>query len=519
MPEDERPGAADDPQALEERVTETARALMEFPGAAATLLSADGEDAERRAAVFGLLLEQARMDAENGGHLGDSFLAEAREAVLELNRAGGIDLEKGTELLRAYVEAGLEAPGELMLFLLENAAVRIREEGLPENFDAEMEELRRRTEGDDYRLYIALREIMDAVPVRLQPLVMQEMMGEDERWSGRALLYWLLEESGEARMMAAESLAERARQGTLDAAATSALRLIRTWLPADDVAPVVDEALREARRRGVAGAPGRPALRVARLVGSLPDGSGGQCFVAGLEGADGPAAMIVLLKTGFGVRDAFPVRGEEAAGVPSLQLGEAGTFELEPGALEPALAAALADGLAAGVPPPPGLLDVFEACGLEALRPRPTTARDWLGRLDPARAVTGPAADGREELLEGTCDRLREHGFEGYWYESPEFVEEALEGIGDFPQAEPALWTALEERRGHWALVLARSAHVLKLAAGDLDWRPFAATAAALIEGEPLRDIPVMHVVLTNSIAVWQDEDPALDKDGLPLYA
>ena len=93
-------------------MAETARALMEFPGAAAAMVSADGEDAERRTALFGVLLEQARMDAENGGRLGESFLAEAREAVLELNRAGGIDLERGTELLRAYVEAGLEAPGE-----------------------------------------------------------------------------------------------------------------------------------------------------------------------------------------------------------------------------------------------------------------------------------------------------------------------------------------------------------------------------------------------------------------------
>ena len=408
-----------------------------------------------------------------------------------------------------------------MLFLLEGAAVRIREEGLPENLDAEIEELRRRTGGDDYGLYIALREIMDAVPVRLQPLVMQEMMGEDERWSGRALLYWLLEESAEARMIAAESLAERVRQGTLDAAAVSALRLVRTWLPADDVAPVVDEALREARRGGAL-----PALRGAPRCGwrgwrdPCPTVRGGQCFVAGLEGADGPAAMTVFLKTGFGVRDAFPVRGEEAADVPSLQLGEAGTFELEPGALEPALAAALADGLAAGVPPPPGLLDVFEACGLEALRPRPMTAAGLAraGSIPPAQSRAWQRT-GRQELLEGTCDRLREHGFEGYWYESPEFVEEALEGVDDHPQAEPALWAALEERRGHWALVLARSAHVLKLAAGDRDWRSFAATAAALIEGKALRDIPVMHAVLNNSILVRQDEGPALDEDGLPLDA
>ena len=72
-----------------------------------------------------------------------------------------------------------------------------------------------------------------------------------------------------------------------------------------------------------------------RLVGTLPDGSGGQSFAAALEDDDGPAAALVLLKTGQGVKDAFLVRGEDAEDAPSLQIAEAGGFEVDWAVLEP----------------------------------------------------------------------------------------------------------------------------------------------------------------------------------------
>ena len=519
MSEDQRPaaegpGIPEDLVALLKLEIEKARALMEIPGAAAALLSDEGENEERRTNLFGVVLDLARMDAEDGGCHGEAFLAEAREEVVELSSAGGLDLKKGRELLQAYTDAGLEAPGELLSLVLEGTALGIRDGSLVEQFRAELEDLRLQTESDDYELYVALWETMEGIPVRLRPLIMQDVAGESDPWSSRAALYCLLDEPEEARMTAAEILATRARLGTLDPAAASALPLVRSWLPADDVAPVVDEALREARRRGVAGAPERPALPVARLVGTLPDGSGSQRFVAGLEGADGPVATMLLLEPGFGVRDAFPMRGEEAAGAPSLLLAEAGSFVLEPGALEPALAAALADGLAAGVLPAPGLLDVFEACGLEALRPRPMTARDWLERLDPAGEIAALDRGERKRLIGRSVDRILEHGFGGYLFESPRFVDGALDALDDEDPVTPALWAALEERRGHWALVLARAAHVLKSAAREQDWRPFAAAAAALIEGEALEEIPILNLVLGNSIAVWRDDGPAPHGDG-----
>ena len=52
----------------------------------------------------------------------------------------------------------------------------------------------------------------------------------------------------------------------------------------------------------------------------------------------------------------------------------------------------------------------------------------------------------------------------------------------------------LEERRDDWALLVLCAAHVLK-AAGDADWRSFAAVAPALLDGRALKGIPIMDSI------------------------
>ena len=78
-----------------------------------------------------------------------------------------------------------------------------------------------------------------------------------------------------------------------------------------------------------------------------------------------------------------------------------------------------------------------------------------------------------------------------------------------------ALWAALKQRHGYWALLMARAAHVLQLAAGERDWRSFVATATALIDGEVLEGIPIMQHILDSSVTVWQEEERALDGGAL----
>ena len=508
-------GRADGPVDLPDLVQERGSLLIGIPGVASALVS-DGEmDEEFRLTLFHMLVDEARMDMENRGRLGKRFLAEAADAIAALGEAGDLDLETGALLVRAYASAGIEPPEVLMPSVQDGALAEIGSDGIPDDLDAQIKDFRREYGDDDYMLHSLLNSLLGGMPAPLQAVFVQYMAVRDEVWCESLALYWLLSPVPEVRLAAAAGLKERARRGGLAPAAASTLTLIRTWMPADGLQLVLDEALREVRRQGPVEPLEAPAPRPGRFLGSLPDGSGSQSFTISLEGAGGPAAAFILLKAGHGVKDAFLVQGPETADAMLAQLArisEMYSIGLGLEALEPVLSAALAEGLAEGKAAPPGLIDVARACGFGALQPQAMTVRDWLMRVDPEGEVAHLPADERAELVEQSREWPLDHDLMGNWFEGTAVVDEALEGVnGSRQPSNAALWAALEKRRGYWALLMARAAHVLQLATGGRDWRSFVATATALIEGDALEGIPIMQHILDSSVAAWEEEEDALD--------
>ena len=483
--------------------------LLAAPGTAAALLSGPEGDTDRRLRLFAALVERARLDVEGGGRLGLNFLHDAEEAIDGLLDDGGLEFETALALARAYGFAGIEAPESLLSFLVPGIAALPGKEGYAVDFDAEVDTLRRHAGVDAHALHILLADSLALVPASLRPGLVHHVAGRDRDDYGLLALYWLLDGAAEIRLAAAGGLLQRARRGSLDAASASALPLIRTWIPADGARPLLDAALREARRRGLAGPVEPSGLRPVQLLGTVPDASGGQSFAAALEGRDGPAAALVLVKAGQGVKDAFLVHGDDARDALSSQVAGSGAFAVAWEALEPALKAALADGFAAGRPPAAGLIDVASALGLMDLRPRAMTGQDWLACIDPAGEVAGLPARRRDRLIRGSANWPGDHEHVAGWCEGTATVDRLLDGAGGAPQLEAALWTYLDERRGHWALLMLRTAHVLR-AGGDADWPSFAATAAALLEGRALKKVPIMEHILRASIAAWQVEEYGL---------
>ena len=75
------------------------------------------------------------------------------------------------------------------------------------------------------------------------------------------------------------------------------------------------------------------------------------------------------------------------------------------------------------------------------------------------------------------------------WFEGTALLEESLKTADGPRQTLDSFRARLEERRGDWALLVLRAAHVLK-AAGDADWRSFAAVASALLDGRAAQGHP-----------------------------
>lgn len=104
----------DDFLARRELAAERASVLFGMPGIASSLAAriARTADSERNAPLdlFGVMVEQAQLDAENRGRLGETFLVEARGAIDTLAASGDLPDHAALGLARAFVRAVIEAP-------------------------------------------------------------------------------------------------------------------------------------------------------------------------------------------------------------------------------------------------------------------------------------------------------------------------------------------------------------------------------------------------------------------------
>ena len=281
--------------------------------------------------------------------------------------------------------------------------------------------------------------------------------------------------------------------------------LIRNWIPADAARALLDTALRDARRRGLFSPLAGPVGREVRFLGGLPDRSGVQAFAGVAEGDDGPVLAMATARSGHGVEEAAVVRGVHAReGTAELE-NDRDTVGIPRESVELLLGAAVADGLESGRLAPAGLIDVALACGLAELRPRPMTAQDWVDELDPAGEVAGLEAAGREDLVAESAAWADRFPMVETWCEGTAIYRDALDETRADDGTEAAFWTRMEARREHWALAMLRAAYVLK-GAEQGDWRSFAATATAVLDGRTLKTVPIMDRVYAETLAAWLRE-------------
>ena len=148
-----------------------------------------------------------------------------------------------------------------------------------------------------------------------------------------------------------------------------------------------------------------------------------------------------------------------------------------------------------------GLIDVARARGLGTLKPQAMTAQDWLIHVDPAGEIAGLRPRERARLIEQSAEWPFDHSLVKTRFEGTAIVDATVKEGGGSRQANAILWAALDRRYDFWSLLIARAANMLNAATGEEDWRSFAATAAALIDGAELPTLPVMEHVLDTSLA------------------
>lgn len=500
------------------------RELVRLVGATA---AGDGPDDAALALLAGTL-EAARTAAENDQLGGQRFLDDARAEVEAMRRAAALAPEARLVLARAFVRAGLAAPPSLLL-----------DEGasdLPEGFypptspeiDALFDQLSANAE-NPADAHSELREMLGAMPPGARDAMVAAVARRDDAISAGVASYLLLDGEVRVRRAAAEGLLDRIAAKGIDAASARRLAALRPWLPADPARELVDRAIEAARARGASAGAAPVKWKLGKVLGSLPDGAGAMSFAVPAQSGRRRAIGMLLLKLGFGVKDAFVMpcanAGEQQRMLDRIAV-QLDAAELPVGHLAEMLAMALAEGLGAGQPPAPGLIDVVEVAGIADLRPQARTTAEIVARF----GVPGWKQGRLDRAVARSASWIADETMVGNWFEDNAEVRAILEAhAGDDTAAAEAIRLFLETRRGWWARIFALSALILEAGRAP-DAADFAAVAHLVASGAPLAELPIFDSIVEASVAdrepiEWregEEEDAGeddLDQAPMPLRA
>lgn len=467
--------------------------------------------------LLGAGLDTARIARENGKARGQT-LVDVVEAALELARGQG-RLTYAHSLLFAqlWIRNGLPAPVALALQAEEVVPAAGRRASNPAEGDTLLEglfaELTLQADGEPLALHRALTESFPAMPPEMRDNVVAYSVGRSDAIHADMACYWLIDPAPRIRHAAAKGLADRLASGELPGRILAALVVLRSWMPEDVARAKVDTILKEAMRKSVAPSADQAPWTMHSIRASLPDGGGAQSIGIALQSGSQRKMAMLLLKQGQGVKDAYTITCRTARDQKSIverMTEEVGALTVTADYVRRAVSIALADGLAQGLLPVPGLIEVVRICGFAGLRPEVKSTPDLIADLASTRAVQALPPRQHGDLITASGEWWDRHETIESWFEDSDAAHSVLDKARSAKSAETALWKWLETRRDWWARILARSADVLETAHHP-DAAGFAACAMALLEGRSLKTIPVMLDVHEQTIEAWVRDDPDFD--------
>ncbi|QDA35801.1 YecA family protein (plasmid) [Paracoccus liaowanqingii] len=503
------------PKVQAEKLTAFGRALLRVPADAADLLGALAsistvEDVEERMShLLGAALDEARMARENGRQQGKLFIDSLETHLSMLVVTGILTFRGRLAVSRAWVLAGLTPPESLALQEVAFNEV-VRESQDPADFGSLLDSLVGpliQEDGGSSALYSMFAEMFPTMAPGAREALVRVVVGRPPEIYAELGCGWLLDASAEIRSGAVEGLFNRLASGQLSAEVLARLTILRSWLTDAVVRDRLDGLVRDAMRKGIASAISKPKRKLHRVVASLVDGSGTQSMAATVQTGSSRSVALVLLKQGFGVKDAYVLpcaSATEQRAIMARITDEIEAFDVSPKYMAQAIGLAVAEGLEAGLAPVPGLVDVVQSCSLVGLRPLSASVEAILGLADPDGRIAGLPVQARGRLITASQYWVDQYPMLAIWFEDSDETVAGLESAKSHTALTRSMWSVLEARRAHWAAVIARNALLLSAIGAD-DADTFIAVASALMHGRDLKKIPVMKFICDQSIIVWID--------------
>ena len=485
------------------------RALLRDPAAiGAVAFAALGESGRVTQAARLLLvraLDEARMAEENDQPEGSRLLAILTEAMAEREGRAPLTMPERLSLARAYVSAGL-VPPPFATLTADRFGGQLPDGATFPDLGEILDPILRDAGELLGQAHTALSGLLAGLPPELAAMLVSMIIARPGPAEARLGLYWLLDPEAEIRLAAATALLARP---DLPPDLASLLPTLRKWMPEDPARAAVDAKIRRQMRSGPPYE--APPVKIHRAGASLPDGVGAQSLAAAVQIGGRRAIAMVMLKAGHGVKDAFLIpctSATEQRAVMTRVLKEVGAYDLPPSVLATFLARGLGECLTLCRPPDPGMVDMAEIWGGEALAPQSFGTTAILAALERQ-----PSPFSEATLIQSSFVWVTRFPQLNGWFEETGSLRKALSRCRSETGREAAVWKHLVSRRDHWGRIIATSAAVLQ-AAKDPDWPAFAAVAQALSGDYALKRIPILHDIVGMTLAAWADgEDIREDAD------
>ena len=478
-------------------------------------LEARNNHDERLVSLLSSTLDEARMARENGKTVGARFINQLEDEIQALKEQNALTDPGRLLLASCWVRAGLHAPDALggefhMPDDMEGDLDLSDAPDLEPLIDKLLEEVSDGQLDSISALHAGFAELIATFPAPIRQAVVRHFASRPRTVLGELGCALLLDGRAEIRRGAIDGLADRLAANAMTSDMIGRLTVMRSWIADEDTRTGIDAIVRNALRHETGHATSRAAPKVHRALTSLVDGTGAQSMTIAIQTGGTRSVAVVLIKQGFGIKDAYLVpcaSASEQRRLIDMIATEVEIRDVPVDYLEEAIAFGLSDGLQTGHPPASGLVGVVQALGWSELRPRPASVSEIAALADPDGQIAAMSVQARGRMINASSDWETHFPmiFES-WFEDSDTFTTAIEAAKTPAALKRALWQTLEARRTFWARVIARMAHLLH-AASDPKAMQFVAVATALEEGRALKKTPIMERIFDQSFQVWLHEN------------
>jgi hypothetical protein len=489
--------------------------LSDYQNAAVDLLDLALEEATKEdkslfdsfGFLFGQSLEALRFDIESGYKTASDLADCTRQRLVAASKAGAVSPSHLVFLIQCYGSAKLD-PGKDLRRVVERLLEEVGNADADNRNPADIADLLglvadlvKQTDGDPFALHSVLGESAEGMPDEYRGVLAATFLSSSEPAAAEASIGWLLDPVAAVRQAVGSALADAAHKGKITPTMLRRMIAMRNWLPQDNRA-ALDASIATARRKGVQPAQGDD-VEVQQLVCTGVDGSGAIGILAHCRSERKNVLGSLVLKLGIGIRDAWAQEGVKTREIEHAFF-EASLMDqvtIPPEFIRIAAGHFLALGQQTGALPPFGLLRFLEALGISSVQPQLMSTTSLLEKVPDGRAITGNLFE--KLLAPGSgSDLPGDYAFLDSWFEVGDEVDAVLIGSRTTRKKREAIIMekVVEPRREWWAQSAAWTAYILSLAGNDERWQEFYATTLAIVQGRPLREIPLLKLVAEQTV-------------------